>query len=82
MGECLIVKNSPTSESYQIYLQDAPLGVYIAEENLCQTKRRVRSLLSANEELAYCRAVQILPARCTTEGPIFLEKITVNDCYQ
>ena len=35
MDEFLIVKNSPTSESYQIYLQDAPLGVYIAEENLC-----------------------------------------------
>ena len=35
-----------------------------AEEILCQTRRRVRSLLVANEELAYRSAVQNLPAIC------------------
>ena len=58
------------------------LVVHIVEEILCQTRRRVRSLLDVNEELAHRSAVQNLPARCTTKCPVFLQEIAIYNGYK
>ena len=55
---------APQSPHHSKYKGKHTVKMHRAEEIWCQTRRRVRSLLSVNEELAYRSAVQNLPAIC------------------